>query len=136
MPAIAAGRRGAARRVPGGISRSNAASASAAPPIARGEPMSTEPAPSPPSDSAVPAASQIARGTRLSPRIGVSGRPRARSPGTVSAVATARIGSRPRKTRRHDAYSATAPASAGPTMPGTTHTVDSTANMRGRNDSW
>ena len=52
--------------------------------------------------------------------------------GTISDPATATNGSRPRKTQRHPTSDEMRSARAGPIMPGTTHAVDSTANMRAR----
>ena len=54
---------------------------------------------------------------------------------TASAPDAARSGSRPRNTARQWNASATMPAMAGPISPGTTHAVESIANIRGRSDS-
>ena len=52
--------------------------------------------------------------------------------GIVRTAARTTNGSRPRKTSRQLAFSATKPLIAGPMIPGTTQAVDSTANIRGR----
>ena len=55
--------------------------------------------------------------------------------GTTSDPATATSGTSPRNTHRHPTASDTRSASTGPISPGTTHAVDSTANIRGRSAS-
>ncbi len=51
--------------------------------------------------------------------------------GSAKPVASGSSGTRPRKTQRQPARSATIPANAGPTSPGTTQALESTASMRG-----
>ena len=54
-----------------------------------------------------------------------------RSALTARNPATVRNGIRPRNTRRHVVYSPTIAAIEGPITPGTTHAVESSANIRG-----
>src|SRR5664280_2190420 len=65
----------------------------------------------------------------------VVGGPRRTRPGRAKAPATATRGNRPKKTHRHPKACATPALINGPTMPGTTQAVDSTAIIRARSPS-
>ena len=58
-----------------------------------------------------------------------------RSDGSANAAEPTTSGSSPRNTQRQPNRSATSADAAGPTRPGTTQAVDSTANTRGRSAS-
>jgi hypothetical protein len=131
----ATGSPGRALNVPAGTSRrsgrtptSRPAATSAAP--ARGErlvrPARTRP---------VPAATATALARRPRWADGCSGGPSRRSDGQASAAEASTSGSSPRNTQRQLKRSATRADTAGPTSPGTTQAVDSTANTRGRSAS-
>ena len=137
-----AGSPAAARSVPGGVSRRSGPRPMRIPPTTAGpiahavERLATT--------SAVPiatrAASTIRRrfhGTLISaPAASTPAGGRIRIiPGMITEPATATSGSRPRNTARQLIHAETRSASAGPMMPGTTHAVDSTANIRGRTSS-
>src|SRR5262249_42444863 len=57
---------------------------------------------------------------------------RRRRDGSSIHAPIASAGRMPKNTRRHDRYSATCPATAGPTTEGRTHAPDSSASRRGR----
>ena len=59
-----------------------------------------------------------------------AGGARPRSPGSVSATATGRNGSRKTNTQRQVVWSATRPATAGPASDGSTHADDISASIR------
>ena len=135
IAATAAGSPGRPRSVPGGRSRRrlgpavatpSAPSAAAHAGVVRSEPEQHD-----------DAAGREQHGVRDGAAHAIRGRLRAarcatrRSAGSASAAHTARIGTRPRNTRRQLAWSATSPLRPGPTRPGTTHAVDSSASMRG-----
>src|SRR5579862_269891 len=66
---------------------------------------------------------------------GVAGGGTFRKAITTSAPVAITSGIKPRNTHRQPTAAATRAAMAGPTRPGTTHAVESTANMRGRTAS-
>ena len=132
-----------ARKVPGGVSRRNGAMPTRTPAATRG--TSSQPSrPSPPTTSAAPAATRAAStiGRRVQ-RTGGSGSvsPASRRPpwrnivGTIMAPAATTSGSRPRNTHRQPTHVEIRSDSAGPTTPGTTQAVESTANIRGRSST-
>src|SRR5512143_2260574 len=123
------GQSGPGAQRPGGQQRQQRAQADREPGGDQGTVVS-EWAVSPASTAPAPADTRSAAGNRRPP-------PAARSvaaPGR-SAPPTPTSGSRPRKTGRQPARSATSADSAGPTAPGTSQAVDSTANTRGRSAS-
>src|ERR1700733_7657794 len=66
---------------------------------------------------------------------GLAGGGTCRKASTTSTPAAITSGSRPRKTQRQPTAAATRAAIPGPTRPGTTHAVESTANILGRDSS-
>ena len=133
----AAGRPARARNVPGGTSRRNAGTASTPPATTRSTARTAERDPIPARTRAAPAATRSASGMRLrsgSPSSGAPG-PIGRMAGRVRSPAASTNGSSPRKTARQPNACSTRLARLGPRTPGTTHAVDSTANMRGRSAS-
>ena len=137
----AAGRPRSTRRVPGGVRRRKAGTPSAMPTTTSGRPgqsdASVRPATVIPADTARTSAAGRRRRVFAAmscsrPASAPTAGPMARSAGSVIAAATAISGRSPRKTSRQWSASATAPAAAGPIRPGTTHAVDSVANILGR----
>ena len=139
----AVGMPGAARSVPGGVSRRSAYTPSARPGRARPTSASGSPVVIAAVNSAVPAATSTASGRRrrseaaafASASTASGGGATARSAGVVVTAATTTSGRSPRKTARQPIVSPTIPAIAGPITPGKAHAVESHANIRGRSSS-
>jgi hypothetical protein len=72
---------------------------------------------------------------RCSTSGGLAGLPSRAKPGRASTPVTATKGIRPRNTHRHPKTWATAALASGPTIPGATHAVESTAIIRARSRS-
>jgi hypothetical protein len=126
---------GRARIVPGGVSRVSGPSPTSSPPTIPGT-RSQRFAVRLATTSAAPPATRTASTIRRRMNFVAGGRKPSSGPsriiaGTTSEPATATSGTSPRNTHRQPTASETRSANTGPTIPGTTHAVDSTANMRG-----
>ena len=128
--AIAAGNPRARRTVPDGTSRTNARAPTTVPATTRSGVAKAECDDAPARTSPAPATS-VSASTRRSIGSSPPGAPSACNGRTVIAAASATSGNNPRNTHRHPKATATAPLTAGPIRPGSTHALDNTANIRG-----
>ena len=104
-------------------------------PTSKGTSTGIELAVSPPITSVAPNATSTPSDVRSRGASGSNTGSTRASGGSEISAASATSGSSPRNTQRQPIACATKPASPGPARPGTTHAVESTANIRACSDA-